>query len=41
MLRRTNPFTNYVTADHIGLQLVSHGIGASAALAHQPHAAAQ
>jgi len=30
MLRRTNPFTNHLTADHSRLQLVSHGIGASA-----------
>ena len=41
MLRRTNPFTNYVTADHSRLQFVPHRLGAGATLAYQPDTAAQ
>ena len=41
MLRWANFFTNHLTADHIGFQLVPHRLGAGATLAYQPDTAAQ
>ena len=41
MLRWANFFTNHLTADHIGFQLVPHRLGAGATLANQPDTAAQ
>ena len=41
MLRWAKFFTNHLTADNIGFQLVPHRLGAGATLAYQPDTAAQ